>query len=73
MAGRSVAIKGGKTPMSVPSPGSGMRNDFVLGSRPGVLRAPPLSRPPNIKPQAANTRAYGKPPPVGDTGMSGMS
>jgi hypothetical protein len=81
MAGRSVAIKGGKAPMSVPSPSSGMHNDFVLGSRPGVLRAPPISRPPNVKPGAASTRNYGKPDPTqpfgalggGNTGMGGLS
>ena len=74
----SVAIKGGKT--TVPSGTSGMRSDFVLGSRPGVLRAPPLARP-SIKPQAASTRNYGKPAPTtpfgnlggGNTNMSGMS
>jgi hypothetical protein len=81
MARGGVSIKGGKAPTSVPSPSSGMHNDFVLGSRPGVLRAPPLSRPPNIKPGAANTRNYGKPDPMqpfgglgqGNTGQGGLT
>ncbi len=79
MARGSVSIKGGKT--SVPAPSSGMHNDFVLGSRPAVLRAPSQGRLPNVKPGAAGTRNYGKPNPTqpfgglgsGDTGMGGMS
>lgn len=77
MARGFVSVKGG--PTKVPNPSSGMRSDFVLGSRPGVLRAPPLSRP-TIKPQAANTRQYGKAQQTpfgslgsGDTGQGGMS
>jgi hypothetical protein len=80
MAGGGMkGIKGGKT--TVPSGSSGMRNDFVLGSRPAVLRAPSLGRLPNVKPGAAGTRDYGKPDPTqpfgglggGDTGMGGLS
>ena len=79
MARGSVSIKGGKT--SVPAPSSGMHNDFVLGSRPAVLRAPSQGRLPNVKPGAAGTRNYGKPDPTqpfgglgqGNTGLGGMS
>lgn len=79
MARGSVSIKGGKT--AVPNASSGMRNDFVLGSRPAVLRAPSLGRLPNVKPGAASTRNYGKPDPTapfgnlggGDTGMGGLT
>lgn len=79
MAGGLKSIKGG--PTKVPSPGSGLKNDFVLGSRPAVLRAPSLGRLPNIKPGASSTRNYAKPDPTqpfgglgqGDTGQGGMS
>lgn len=79
MAGGGMkSIKGGKT--SVPSANSGMHNDFVLGSRPAVLRAPSLTRP-SIKPNAGSTRNYGKPDPTtpfgglgqGNTGQGGLS
>jgi len=78
-----ASIKGGSTKVPGPSSPSG---GFVLGSRPGVLRAPPLERPKasaagGIKPGAASTRNYAKPSPTtpfgnlggGDTNMSGMS
>ena len=80
-----ASIKGGSTKVPGPSSPSG---GFVLGSRPGVLRAPPLERPKTpggggggIKPGAASTRNYAKPSPTtpfgnlggGDTNMSGMS
>lgn len=79
MARGGVSIKGGKT--SVPSPSSGMRGDFVLGSRPAVLRAPSLGRLPGVKPGAASTRNYGKPDPTqpfgalgqGNTGQGSLS
>lgn len=74
-----AGIKGGTK--TVPSASSGMRNDFVLGSRPAVLRSPSLTRLPNIKPGAASTRNYGKPDPTqpfgglgqGNTGQGGLS
>lgn len=50
----SNVIKTGQ-PMRVPQP-SGTA-DFVLGSRPGSLRNPPL---PRIKPDANPGRDYGK-------------
>jgi hypothetical protein len=79
-----ASIKGGSTKVPGPSSPSG---GFVLGSRPGVLRAPPLARPKaapaagGIKPGAASTRNYAKPSPTtpfgnlggGDTNMSGMT
>ena len=49
----TVSIKGSK---SVPSPGKAP--SWVLGSRPGTLRASPV---PRIKPAAASTIDYGKP------------
>ena len=75
MARGMVPIKGSVgtsvRPKNVPQHPS-----FVLGSRPGVLRAPPIERPPMIKPQAAGTRNYGKQSAApfstlgsGDTGM----
>jgi hypothetical protein len=76
MARGMANIKGGTT--KVPPPSSGMWNDFVLGSRPAALRAPPLGRP-SIKPNAASTRVYGKQPDPfstlgqGNTGQSGMT
>lgn len=79
MAGGGMkSVKGGKT--SVPSPSSGMHNDFVLGSRPAVLRSPSLTRLP-VKPGAASTRNYGKPDATqpfgglgqGNTGQGGLS
>lgn len=65
----NTTIKTGR-PMSVPKPSASA--DFVLGSRPAPLRAPPIQR---IKPAAPSTRDYGKkqPPYGGNTGMSGMS
>ena len=48
-----LSIKGSK---SVPSPGKAP--SWVLGSRPGTLRAAPV---PRIKPAAASTTDYGKP------------
>lgn len=66
---------GGKGPTSVPTPPQ--RPSFVLGSRPGSLRAPPV---PRIKPGAANTTQYGKVnignpagASFGNTGQTGMS
>ena len=47
------SIKGSK---SVPSPGKAP--SWVLGSRPGTLRAAPV---PRIKPASASTTDYGKP------------
>ena len=47
------APKGG--PKSVAQPTD--RPSFVLGSRPGYLRAPPV---PRVKPAAASTTQYGK-------------
>jgi len=47
------SVKGAK---SVPSPGKAP--SWVLGSRPGTLRASPV---PRIKPAAASTTDYGKP------------
>lgn len=79
MAGGGMkSVKGGKT--SVPAPTSG-KGDFVLGSRPAVLRAPALGRLPNVKPGAASSRNYGKPDPTqpfgglgqGNTGQGGLS
>ena len=53
-------MAGMKGPTKVPAPAS-PTGGFVLGSRPAVLRAPPMGRPPPaIKPQAAGTRNYGK-------------
>jgi hypothetical protein len=76
MARGMTSVKG---PTKVPDPSSGMRSDFVLGSRPGVLRAPPINRP-TIKPQGAGTRDYGKSQPApfstlgqGNTGQGGLS
>lgn len=56
------------TPRSVPKLSSSA--DFVLGSRPAALRAPPIER---VKPAAPSTRDYGKrmPPLGGNTGMTG--
>lgn len=67
MASRTIkATKGG--PKSVPQPENA---NFVLGSRPAVLRSPTLQR---IKPDKASTTEYGKDPPLaGNTGMSGLS
>ena len=48
-----LSIKGSK---SVPSPGKAP--SWVLGSRPGTLRASPV---PRIKPAAASTTDFGKP------------
>jgi len=48
-------------PMKVPQPSS--TPNFVLGSRPSVLRSPAISAP-RIKPEAASTRDYGKPQPA---------
>lgn len=47
------APKGGPKAVSQPT----IRPSFVLGSRPGYLRAPPV---PRIKPMAASTTQYGK-------------
>lgn len=64
-------IKTGR-PMRVPQPSA--TADFVLGSKPAVLRAPAI---PRIKPEEKPDRNYGKaknlPPAFGNTGMSGMS
>lgn len=59
-----------KGPTKVPQPDA--HANFVLGSRPAVLRAPDL---PRIKPGKASATDYGKPsaPLGGDTGMSGLS
>ncbi len=65
-----ATVKVGKSaPKSVPAP---QAPSFVLGSRPAVVRAPPIER---IKPsKLPGARDYGKVPPLGgDTGMSGMS
>jgi hypothetical protein len=59
----SSTVKGPKAP------------PFVIGSRPGALRAPPI---PRIKPGAASTTQYGKNPATpnpagasfGDTGQN---
>lgn len=45
-----------KGPKKVPN--STLRAQFVLGSRPETLRAPPV---PRVKPMAAGTTQYGKP------------
>lgn len=65
------ASKKGRT--SVPQPAQGAH--FVLGSRPAVLRSPPLTR---IKPGNPQARDYGKgggddTSGFGNTGMSGLS
>ena len=73
----ALAIRAGKAPKAAPTPPQ--RASFVLGSRPGSLRAAP---PPRIKPGPANTTNYAKVPaadpnPVGasfgNTAMTGMS
>ena len=43
------------------------QSPFVIGSRPGVLRAPPI---PRIKPAAGSTTQYGKLPPANPAGAS---
>ena len=66
------APKGGPKAVAAPS----IRPSFVLGSRPGSLRAAP---PPRIKPAAASTTQYGKVPigngsgSAGNTGLTDMS
>ena len=62
-----TSVKGGPKKVAAPASPSG---GFVLGSRPGVLRAPPLARP-SIKPQAAATRNYAKPAPTTPFGNLG--
>lgn len=54
VGGRSIDT-GKSKPNKVPTPG--IRPQFVLGSRPPTLRAPPV---PRVKPGAASTRQYGK-------------
>jgi hypothetical protein len=55
VGGRSIDT-GKSGPKKVPTPG--IRPEFVLGSRPPTLRAPPV---PRVKPGAPSTRQYGKP------------
>lgn len=59
-----------KGPRSVPS--AGERPSFIMGSRPASLRAPLPGGALNIKPQAASTRDYGKPPSGNDVGTPGQ-
>lgn len=66
MKGPSTGKKG---PKSVPD--AGVRPSFIMGSRPTSLRAPLPGAALKIKPQAANTRDYGKPPAGGDVGTAG--
>lgn len=55
MAKGFTPIKGGPSkPKGIPK-----APEWVLGSRPAVLRSEPLGRP-TIKPQGANIRNYGK-------------
>lgn len=46
----------GNVPKKVPA--ATLRPQFVLGSRPETLRAPPV---PRVKPGPSNTTQYGKP------------